>query len=66
MLCKLGRVAQGASGFMRSIQLAAYKAEGILLYEDGGGDKGTLIVTRDDEGGGIDAQAIAKLISKIF
>ncbi|MSQ54151.1 MAG: hypothetical protein EXR31_02170 [Betaproteobacteria bacterium] len=41
---------------------AEYLAAGILPHEDGGGPEGTLIETRDDPGGGLDAAAIAKLI----
>ena len=40
----------------------SYRESGILPHEDGGGAEGTLIITRDDERGGIDAEAIAKLI----
>lgn len=43
-----------------------YRQSGILALEDGGGDAGTLIVTRDDDKGGIDAEAIAKLIRDQF
>ena len=39
-----------------------YRESRILPHEEGGGREGTLIVTRDDERGGIDAEAIAKLI----
>ena len=41
-----------------------YAQSGILPPEDGGGAEGTLIVTRDDERGGIDAEAIANLIRR--
>ncbi|TNE43157.1 MAG: RNA helicase [Deltaproteobacteria bacterium] len=47
-------------------KLAAYRAADILPYEEGGGEAGTLIMTRDDERGGIDAQAISEMISEIF
>ena len=40
----------------------SYRESGILPHEGGGGTEGTLIITRDDERGGIDAEAIAKLI----
>jgi len=42
---------------------AAYRESGILTREEGEGESGTLIITRDDPAGGIDAQAIAALIS---
>jgi len=45
-------------------KLAAYVAAGIHPLNDDG--EGTLIITRDDDGGGIDAQAIAELISQLF
>lgn len=44
----------------------AYRAAGIVPHEEGGGTAGTLIVTRDDEVGGIDAKAIADLISEVI
>lgn len=47
-------------------KLAAYRAADILPHEDGGGGAGTLIVTRDDEVGGIDAKAIAELITEVL
>lgn len=47
-------------------KLAAYRAACILPYEDGGGKTGTLIITRDDEAGGINAQAIATLITDVL
>lgn len=47
-------------------KLTSYRDNGVLPRDDGGGDNGTLIVTRDDEGGGLDAAAIAKLIDEVF
>ena len=47
-------------------KLKAYRAADILPREDGGGNAGTLIVTRDDEAGGINAKAIADLISEVL
>ena len=44
-------------------KLADYRDAGILPVEEGGGPAGSLITTRDDPGGGIDAQRIAELIS---
>ena len=47
-------------------KLSAYRAADILPHDEGGGDAGTLIVTRDDEAGGIDAKAIAELIVEVL
>lgn len=41
---------------------AAYIAAGILPWQDGGGDNGTLIETRDSSAGGVDSSEIAKVI----
>ena len=35
-------------------------------HDEGGGEAGTLIVTRDDEHGGIDTRAIADLIRDVL
>jgi hypothetical protein len=43
-----------------------YKENGILPVDEGGGPKGTLIVTRDSADGGIDSPLIAGLIGKLF
>jgi len=43
-----------------------YLAAGILPWEEGGGDAGTLIETRDDPRGGLDGSAIAKLIDDVI
>lgn len=50
-------------------KLTAYRTAKIVPYDEPGDDGervGTLIVTRDDEAGGIDAKAIADLIAKIL
>ena len=47
-------------------KLAAYRAAGILPHTEGGGNSGTLIITRDDEVGGIDAEEIADLVGKLL
>lgn len=39
---------------------------GIASREEGGGTQGTLIVTRDSDDGGIDSEAISKLIDDVF
>jgi hypothetical protein len=41
-----------------------YAAQGVLPVESGGGRNGSLIVTTDDERGGIDSQAIEALIRR--
>ena len=43
---------------------AEYLACGIAPHEEGGGPEGTLIETRDEPGGGLDAAAIASLIDE--
>ena len=47
-------------------KLDAYREASILPHEEGGGKAGTLIVTRDDERGGIDTQAIADRIREVL
>ena len=47
-------------------KLGAYRAADILPHEEGGGGSGVLIVTRDDEKGGIDSRQIAELISNVL
>jgi len=47
-------------------KLAWYKDNDILPYEVGGGQTGTLIVTRDEPNGSIDSAKIAQLINKVF
>ena len=44
---------------------ADYLAAGIRPHEDGGGPEGTLIESRDDPRGGLDAAAIARLIDTV-
>jgi hypothetical protein len=43
-----------------------YRANKILPIEDGGGDNGTLIVSRDQADGGIDSKNIAKVIDRLL
>ncbi len=45
---------------------AEYLACGIRPHEDGGGPEGTLIETRDEPGGGLDAAMIASLIDEVI
>lgn len=47
-------------------KLAWYKANGVLPFEEGGGPKGTLILTRDEANGSIDSSKIVKLIEEVF
>ena len=47
-------------------KLAWYKRIGVLPFEDGGGPKGALIITRDEVNGSIDSAGIAKVISDAF
>jgi hypothetical protein len=43
-----------------------YISAGIKPWEEGGGPEGTLIETRDEPGGGLDAAKIAKVIEKVI
>lgn len=43
-----------------------YKEQNILPIEEGGGNSGTLIITEDKPDGGIDADEIKKLITRVF
>ncbi len=43
-----------------------YRTHGIVPREEGGGTAGTLIITRDDEHGGIDSAQISALIEEVF
>jgi hypothetical protein len=45
---------------------AEYISAGIKPSEDGGGWAGTLIETRDDPGGGLDAVKIARVIDEVI
>ncbi len=47
-------------------KMGEYRDARILPHNEGGGEAGTLIVTRDDERGGIDAKAIADFIHEIL
>ena len=47
-------------------KLAWYRTQGILPWEEGGGRHGILLITRDDERGGIDVKAIERLIEEIL
>jgi hypothetical protein len=43
-----------------------YKKHGIVPHEEGGGDRGTLIVTRDTPAGGISSQDIVNVIETVL
>ena len=45
---------------------AEYHQASIKPWEKGGGEEGTLIETRDDPRGGLDAASIAKLINEVI
>jgi energy-coupling factor transporter ATP-binding protein EcfA2 len=47
-------------------KLAWYRRVGILPHAEGGGPKGTLILTQDDEHGGLDTAAVAKIIEEVL
>jgi hypothetical protein len=48
------------------LKLGWYKKHGIVPHEKGGGDRGTLIVTRDTPAGGISSQDIVKVIETVL
>ena len=47
-------------------KLAWYREHGILPYEEGGGEHGTLIVTRDSEKGAISSPEIDRVIEDVI
>jgi len=47
-------------------KLAWYRTHGILPLEEGGGENGTLIITRDEANGSIDSAKITKLIADVL
>lgn len=47
-------------------KLQWYRANGVLPLEEGGGERATLVVTQDDERGGIDGRQIDDLIRQLF
>lgn len=47
-------------------KLAWYRAHGILPHEEGGGSKGTLVVTRDEPNGSIDSARIRQIIAEVL
>jgi hypothetical protein len=47
-------------------KLQWYRDNGVLSLEEGGGERATLVVTQDDERGGIDGRQIEDLIRNLF
>ncbi len=47
-------------------KLEWYKEHDILTVEEGGGEAGMLVVTEDDEKGGIDSGGIEKIVEEVF
>lgn len=47
-------------------KLAWYRTHGILPREEGSGENGTLIITRDEANGSIDSAKITKLIAEVL
>jgi hypothetical protein len=43
-----------------------YRRAGIRHYDEGGGPAGTLVTTRDEVGGALDASSVAKLIDEVI
>ena len=48
------------------VKLAWYAENGILPHEDGGGRNGTLIITEETKGSGIDTRHVDNLIHDIL
>lgn len=47
-------------------KLTWYRSNGILPYSEGGGSRGTLIISRDQENGGISSQEIEQIIEQVI
>ncbi|MBA2712202.1 MAG: ATP-binding domain-containing protein [Rubrobacteraceae bacterium] len=47
-------------------KLAWYRDQNILPFGEGNGSNGTLVITRDDEQGGIDSRRLEQLIEEVF
>lgn len=47
-------------------KLAWYRDQDILPHGEGGGSGGTLVITRDDEQGGIDSGRLEQLVEEVF
>jgi len=47
-------------------KLVWYRTNGILPREEGGGKKGTLIVTRDEANGSIDSAKITEILEQVI
>ena len=51
-------------GWERKLQW--YETHGVLPEDEGGGENGSLIVTRDDENGSIDSAEIDAIVKRLF
>jgi hypothetical protein len=47
-------------------KLAWYREQGILVREEGQGPNGTLVITRDDERGGVDSAEFERIVREVF
>ncbi len=47
-------------------KLRWYREQDILPFDEGGGSEGTLIITQDDERGGIQSNEIEKLLDDVL
>lgn len=47
-------------------KLAWYRSNGILPHDEGGGERGTLIISRDESNGSIDSKRITKMIESVI
>jgi hypothetical protein len=48
------------------VKLAWYRGEGVLPWKEGGGSRATLVITQDDERGGIDTGEIDRIIEEVY
>jgi hypothetical protein len=47
-------------------KLAWYRANGVLPHEEGGGERATLLTTRDSDDGHLDSSAIDSMVTELF
>lgn len=47
-------------------KLAWYWEQGILPWEEGGGPNGALVITRDDERGGVDSAEFERIVREVL
>ena len=62
----LGMLSDGRYRRRWNEKLEWLRGHGIVPREEGGGEEGTLIVTQDSDDGGIDSEAVSRLIGELF